>query len=284
MDGTKQGGTLSLPKLFRYFSLTFVVLVIVGSFANTVSQAQEVSPSTKPSEALDSEAEIPMKNLLQVIQEGGPLMIPIGICSLILCAFSLERTVALRRKRVLPAPFIKRFISQAVAGELTQQEALKRCQESQSAVALVFASAVRKWGRTTVEIEQAIIDEGERVTNKLRRYLRLFNVISTVCPLLGLLGTVLGMINAFNNIASADAMGQPELLATGISQALLTTAAGLSVAIPAYLIYMFFASRVDQMVMEIDSQGQKLVNAIALDGWNPNEVATTTKATKKKVA
>ncbi len=128
-----------------------------------------------------------------------------------------------------------------------------------------------KWNRPAVEVEQAIIDTGERVAQGLRRYLRLFNGISTISPLLGLLGTVLGMISAFNAIASASAMGKPELLAKGISQALLTTAAGLTVAIPAIVTYLYFASKVDRLVVDIDRYGQQLVNFIAVDGWKENQ-------------
>ncbi|MCA9209804.1 MAG: MotA/TolQ/ExbB proton channel family protein, partial [Planctomycetales bacterium] len=83
----------------------------------------------------------------------------------------------------------------------------------------------------------------------------------------GLLGTVLGMIRAFNAIATADAMGRPELLASGISQALLTTAAGLTVAIPALIAYLFFVSRVDRLIMDIDAAGQELVGHISSDSW-----------------
>jgi len=91
------------------------------------------------------------------------------------------------------------------------------------------------------------------------------NGVATVSPLLGLLGTVVGMIDAFNNIATADALGRPEMLAGGISQALLTTAFGLSVAIPALIFYLFFVSRVDQLIIEIDSIGQEVVNTISAE-------------------
>src|SRR5690606_26617011 len=133
----------------------------------------------------------------------------------------------------IPRPFVKRFIQQLRENQLDKAQALELCEQNDSPVARVFAAAVQKWGRPSVEVEQAIIDSGERVTNGLRKYLRMFNGIATVSPLLGLLGTVVGMIQAFNAIATSDAMGRPELLAGGISQALLTTAAGLTVAIPA---------------------------------------------------
>ena len=210
---------------------------------------------------------IPTRSLLQVLRDGGPLMFPIAICSIILFVFVFERSISLRKGRVIPGPFVKRFLEQVREKQLDREQALKLCEQNGSPVADVFAAAVKKWGRPSVEVEQAIIDAGERVTNGLRRYLRLFNGITTITPLMGLLGTVLGMIRAFNAIVAAGAMGRPELLAAGISQALLTTAAGLTVAIPALIAYLYFVSRVDRLIMEIDALGQELVGLISSDAW-----------------
>ena len=161
---------------------------------------------------------------------------------------------------MIPKPFVTRFLEQLRDGELDRQQAMALCEENGSPVALVFAGAVRKWGRPSVEVEQAAIDNGERVANHLRRYLRLFYGIATVGPLLGLMGTVLGMIQTFNVIATHDALGRAELLAGGIAKALLNTAGGLAVAIPASIFYVFFLSRVDRLVMDIDALAQEVVN------------------------
>jgi biopolymer transport protein ExbB len=226
--------------------------------------AADASPEAKTT-PLVAEAPIPTQNLWNIIRSGGLLMIPLAACSLILLAFVFERAISLRRGRVIPRPFVRRFLEQMHGGELDRREALILCEESGSPVAEVFAGAVRKWGRPAVEVEQAIIDAGERVTNSLRRYFRVLGAVSTISPLLGLLGTVVGMIRAFNAIATSDALGRPELLATGISQALLTTAAGLSIAIPALIFYLFFASRVDRLIMDIDGLGQELVPLISAE-------------------
>ncbi len=208
---------------------------------------------------------IPTKSLLGMLREGGVLMIPIGFCSFVLLVFVFERSVSLRRGRVVPRPFVRRFLEQLRAGQLAREDALRICEENRSPVAQVFAAAVRKWGRPSVEIEQAIIDAGERVTNELRRYIRLFNAISTISPLLGLLGTVFGMISAFNSIVHSQAMGRAELLAGGIAMALLTTAAGLCVAIPALIAFLYFISRVDRLIMLIDALGQQVVDLISAE-------------------
>jgi biopolymer transport protein ExbB len=201
------------------------------------------------------------------MRQGGPLMIPIAICSVIMVALAMERMISLRRSRVIPKPFVKRFLQQMEEGSLDRQTALELCEENGSAVAQVFAGAVRKWGRPAVEVEQGIIDAGQRVTNGLRKYLRVFNGITTVTPLLGLLGTISGMIQAFNALALSDPAGRtrPQLLAEGIANALLTTAAGLSVAIPALILYLYFLGRVDRLVTEIDSLSEQLVPMICAE-------------------
>ena len=192
-------------------------------------------------------------------------MLAIAACSFLVVTFVLERAISLRRGRVIPRPFVTRFLEQLREGELDRQQAMTLCQENGSPVALVFAGAVRKWGRPSVEVEQAAIDSGERVTNHLRKYLRVFYGISTVGPLLGLMGTVLGMIQTFNVIASHDALGRAELLAGGIAKALLNTAGGLAVAIPASIFYVFFVSRVDRLVIEIDALSQEVVQMISAE-------------------
>ena len=249
--------------LIASWALAAEVLAQGGSAAEPEPVAS--SQGLAPGEPVADRDPIPTKDMWSIVKGGGPLMIPIGLCSFLLVAFVFERTISLRRGRVIPRPFVKRFLKQLHEGELDRQRALALCEQSHSPVAEVFAGAVRKWGRPAVEVEQAIIDSGERVTNGLRRYLRVINGVATVSPLLGLLGTVVGMIRAFNNIATADALGRPELLAKGISEALLTTAAGLTVAIPALIFYLFFVSRVDRLIIDIDAMGQEVVNAVSAE-------------------
>jgi biopolymer transport protein ExbB len=208
---------------------------------------------------------IPQRNLFQIMKAGGILMVPILFCSFITLVFVFERAIALRRGRVIPRPFVKRFLHQLSEGQLDREKALTLCEENGSPVAQVFAAAVRKWGRPAVEVEQAVLDAGERASNGLRKYVRVFNAVSTISPLLGLLGTVFGMIKAFNDISTSGAMGRPELLSRGISEALITTAGGLSVAIPALVCYLYFLSRVDQLIIELDALGQDVVAAISAE-------------------
>lgn len=244
------------------------ILLMAGVPGGATARAQEqmsIATAADGTPADDAMPAIPSRNMLEIVQAGGLPMLPILFCSFLTVVFIFERLISLRRGRVIPRPFVKRFLHQVGEGQLDRQQALELCQESRSAVARVFAAAVRKWGRPGVEVEQAVLDEGERTINGLRRYLRIFNGVATISPLLGLLGTVVGMIKAFNEIATSDAMGRPELLAAGISEALITTAAGLVVAIPALVAYLFFVSRVDQLIMEIDAHGQEVVRVISAE-------------------
>lgn len=252
-----------------------VVILTLGP--SSTPAANEAIPSTvgegSPNarvEAVAEEEPIATKDLWSIIRQGGVLMLPIAVCSLILVTLVFERMTALRRGRIIPGPFVRRFLQQIRDGELDRSQALELCHEDSSPVAAVFAHAVRKWGRPGVEVEQAILDGGERATNGLRKYLRVFGGVATVAPLLGMLGTVVGMIRAFNSIATAEAMGRPELLAKGISEALLTTAAGLCVAIPALICHMYFVGRVDRLIVDIDALGQQLVQLIAAEEIDAN--------------
>lgn len=208
---------------------------------------------------------IPTGNLLATIRDGGILMVPLLGCSFLLAAFGFERLVSLRWGRVVPRAFVTRFIEQLQAGTLSRGEALDACDENGSPAARVFAAAVRRWGRPAVEIEQAAIDACEREVNHLRRYRRVFNGIATIGPLLGLLGTVFGLIRSFNDVAGAGAMGRPDLLARGFGEALITTAMGLLVAIPAMVLHWVFTSRVDRLAMRLDETCQQVIDEISLE-------------------
>jgi biopolymer transport protein ExbB len=143
-------------------------------------------------------------------------------------------------------------------------EALQICEENDSPVAHVFAHGIRKWGKPSVEVEQAIIDGGERQVSALRNHLRILNGVTTVAPLLGLLGTVWGMLLAFKDIAKPG-QGHMEQLGSDIALALVTTAAGLVIAIPAVCVYLFLSGRVDSLVMEMDDLSQRVVHCISAE-------------------
>ena len=219
-------------------------------------------------------------------------VVPFVGASVIAVWIAIERLVVLRRGRVIPRPFVERFLDHLEQDKLDPETALKVCEDNGSPIASIFAHGVRKWGKPSVEVEQAIIDGGERQVSQLRNHLRVLNGVATITPLLGLLGTVIGMIQAFNEIANASGSGKSEVLAVGIALALLTTAVGLMIAIPSLILYMYFAGKVDSLVMEMDLLAQNVVHLISAEALTNKPVPSTrarrtpsrTSATKEKEA
>jgi len=250
--------------------------------ANTNSTSIPVSGPGSPQPQV-KDSTIPVRNLLQIFYDGGLMMYPIAICSFILTVFAFERFIHLRIGRVIPRPFVKRLIEQLQQGQIDRDEALELCERNPSPIAAIMTAGVKRYGRSAVEIEQAVLDAGERESNQLRKYMRLLSAISNVAPLLGMLGTVMGMIQSFNDISGSQAMGRPEMLAGGISQALLTTAFGLMVAIPAYLLYIYFLGKTDKLTMEMDNYARRLVEVVSAEGLQEND-STRSRSRSRKAA
>jgi biopolymer transport protein ExbB len=261
----------SFPQRLVLWVASLLAILWLGTLGPLAAQTD---PGGAPKAAADGKAKaeplakqgpVPTTNLLDMMREGGPLMWPLALCSVIGLAFVFERLVSLRRSRVIPKAFVTRFLQQVREGSLDRERAHAVCAENDCPASEIFTAAVRKWGHPEMEIEQAIMDAGERATHGLRKYLRVFTALTVIGPLLGLLGTALGMIKSFNAVATTDALGRPQLLAEGISQALLNTAFGLAIAIPAQSFYFFLVGRVDRLIMEMDSLGQELVHLISAE-------------------
>ncbi|MHC5210437.1 MAG: MotA/TolQ/ExbB proton channel family protein [Planctomycetota bacterium] len=187
---------------------------------------------------------LPLDSLYDIILSGGPLMIPIALCSVVALTYMVERSIRLQRSRLGDQGFQSRLVEAVQSGGATA--GLGVCGENANAQSRVLSVGLRhahdEWQRR----EKAVEDAGAREVDRLSANLRPLVVVGMIAPLLGLLGTVWGMIDAFANIALADGLGKPENLAAGISQALVTTAAGLAVAIPTQAAYYWFRSRIDR--------------------------------------
>lgn len=273
----------SRPAWSRWLELgiwTLLVATAISAAQHLAAQTEETIPAkpevtTPPQEGTgaslpDLTEKAPPKGIprdpLGIIFALGWFVYPLGLTSIVSAWVAIERIVVLRRGRVIPRPFVKRFFDLLEEGKLDSKSATKLCEENGSPIAAVLAHGVRKWGKPSVEVEQAIIDGGERQVSQLRSYLRVLNGSATVGPLLGLLGTVWGMVESFNTIAQTAAMGKSGELAAGIGLALLTTVVGLLIAIPSLVMYMYLSGRVDSLVMEMDSIAQELVDFISAEG------------------
>jgi biopolymer transport protein ExbB len=192
-----------------------------------------------------------LASLYEMILAGGPMMVPIGICSIVALGFLVERLAALTPTRLVPSNF-KEGVSAAL--ELGDKQALAYCeQRPKAAIARVFAVALRRWDEPRVEVERAAEGAGGREIGQMTRRLRAFAVITTIAPLLGLLGTVIGIIQAFQVLSLQKGLGKPEMLAGGISQALVATAAGLCVAIPSQVAYYWLRSKVERFAGDLET-------------------------------
>ncbi len=193
-----------------------------------------------------------------LIKAGGWLMLPIIACSVIAMAIVLERLWALRRSRVLP-PQLVQALHKAVEGNaLVTAEGLLRL-SGQSPLGRLLSAGVANYHLGREVVKESLEDCGRQVVHDLERYLNALGTIASVAPLLGLLGTVFGMIEVFNVIAT-QGNGNIALLSDGIAKALITTAGGLTVAIPSLLFYRYLRARVDELVLRMEAEAILLVD------------------------
>jgi len=197
--------------------------------------------------------------MLEILQAGGWLMLPIVACSIIAAAIILERLWTLQNKRVLPDDLTSQVSRWAKHSELSAGH-LQRLHES-SPLGQILAAGLANRKADRDVIKQSIEDSGRHVVHELERYLNPLGTIAAITPLLGLLGTVTGMIDVFATI-TANGVGNPGLLAGGISEALITTAAGLSVAIPSLIGYRYLRGRIDSLVVRMEKEAMKFLEGM----------------------
>lgn len=189
-------------------------------------------------------------------------MVPIIACSIIALAVIVERTWTLKRDRVMPPHLVAQIWQWEQAAELT---AARIRSLKSSALGRILASGLVNRRRPHEVMKASIEDAGRHVVHELERYLNTLGTIAAVSPLLGLLGTVFGMIQVFTAITEAGAAGDPAELAGGIGKALITTAAGLVVAIPSLIAYRYFRGLVDELVVDMEQEAIRLLEVMDPD-------------------
>jgi biopolymer transport protein ExbB len=197
--------------------------------------------------------------MIEIIRAGGWLMLPIILCSIIAVAITLERLWTLQRRRVLPKDLAMRVWEWARDRQLDEKHLAVL--SANSPMGRVLAAGLANRHRSREVLKEAVQDTGRHVVHELERYLNSLGTIAAVTPLLGLLGTVIGMVKVFTAITTAG-VGNPGVLAGGISEALITTAAGLSVAIPALIAYRYLRGQVDALVVDMEKEAMKLIDAL----------------------
>jgi biopolymer transport protein ExbB len=197
--------------------------------------------------------------MYELFLKGGILMYPIAFCSIIAVGIFLERMWVLRRGRVLPRDFL--IEAEDLVMRRKRPEAISLCKRNNSSIAHVVRVGIENYGKKRDVIKEKIEEVGRREAASLERYINVIGTIAGVSPLLGLLGTVSGMIKSFN-IISMRGVADPASLAGGISEALITTAAGLVVAIPTFVIYRYLSNKADSLILEMEENSIRMVDLV----------------------
>jgi biopolymer transport protein ExbB len=197
--------------------------------------------------------------MFEIVTAGGIVMVPIILCSILAVAITLERLWTLREQRVVPIELTDKVWQWVENRALSDKQILAL--QHHSPLGRVLAAGLANRHRDRTVMIEAIEDAGRHVTHDLERFLNMLGTIASISPLLGLLGTVTGMIRTFKAITVAG-VGNPASMAGGIAEALITTAAGLLVAIPALVAYRYLRGRVDALIVQMEKESIKLVQAI----------------------
>lgn len=197
--------------------------------------------------------------MFELVKSGGWLMLPIILCSIIAMAIVFERLWTLRPSRIAPRNTLSQVWKWIKSNDLDSKKVSSLRESSPLGEILATGIANARYGRDIMK--ESIDEQAGRIIHELERYLNTLGTIAAVTPLLGLLGTVIGMIDVFT-VIMLEGTGNAGVLAGGISKALITTAAGLSVAIPAVIFHRYFVRRVDELVVAMEQEATKLVEVL----------------------
>jgi biopolymer transport protein ExbB len=217
--------------------------------------ADPTAAATKPG--------VDRSSVLRLVLQANPMLWPLVACSIITLGYVLERFLALRRERVIPREFANRLLERLSSGKLDRERALELCRAHDSTAARVFALVVNAWGQPGATIRQILSYDAAGEVVELKRNLRVLSAMATLGPLLGLLGTVVGIIQSFDALGGRVGPARGEALAHGISLALVATAIGLAIAVVSVAFYYVFLNRVDVLVRELDDRARQVIELVS---------------------
>ncbi len=200
----------------------------------------------------------------QTIAAGGAAMVVIGLCSVLALAIVIERIGNLRVSKIVPEKFVEEVGE--LASHQRYDEVIKKCEETPCPVSNIFNAALETRGEGKDKVIEAVEDAGVKEMEVFQEKVMPLSIIAVISPMIGLLGTVLGMIQAFNVIAYKAGLGKPTLLAEGISKALVTTAGGLVVAIPAMVAYHFLRLKSQKIMGSIEKVSERFIGLLFPSG------------------
>ena len=218
-----------------------------------------------PSKALAADSSsVGQWQLLALFEKGGAMMYPILFSSVLMLGIAIERGYSLRRNNIISSKFLKDLRNQWDWKNI--QKTLRLCNSYDNSLSRILKMGLLRFGGKLDEIERAIEAGGQHEASLMNSNLRVLGAIANITPMMGLLGTVIGMIKAFN-VISLSGTGNPGLVASGISEALITTAAGMLVGIPALVLYHYFRGKIDRYVFEMEEVAIQLVEELSYDGF-----------------
>lgn len=217
--------------------------------------------------------------LLSIFEKGGVMMYPILFSSVLMLGIGIERLYNLRRKNVINSDFLKNVRNQWDWKDI--KKTLQLCNSYDNSLSRILKVGVLRVGGKLDEIERAIEGAGQHEASLMNSNLRVLGAVANITPMMGLLGTVLGMIKAFN-VISLSGTGNPGLVASGISEALITTAAGMAVGIPALALYHYFRGKIDRYVFEMEEISFQLIEELSYDGIHKTKPETSSSRERPK--
>ncbi len=197
--------------------------------------------------------------MFEFLARGGVLMIPLGVCSILALAIILERTLNLRTKKIIQLDILQQV--RDLVAENQVSDAMTLCRRYPSVMGRILLVTIANHDREREELRSIVEDAGRQEVTTLDRNLGTLGTIAAISPLLGLTGTVFGMIRTFA-IISEKGIAHPSQLAGGISEALITTATGLVVAIPTLIFYNYFTNKADRLILEIEKHSYRVVETL----------------------
>jgi biopolymer transport protein ExbB len=248
------------------FVLAPATIVLAQEAAAEGDETATTEGETPPAEgegeelpAAPAEEEGEAGSVQDYFAKGGPVMYPLLLTSVLAGAYIIERLFTFQFAKIDARKFTDRIVELVKAGK--RGEAIEECKKTRGPIAAVFKAVLERADRGVAAAEKAAANSGAVELAFLERGLIVLASVSTVAPILGFLGTVTGMIRAFEGIARAGEV-KPTVVASGISEALITTATGLAIAFPVLIMYNYFTSRIDRFVLEMEESTTELIDAI----------------------
>ncbi len=238
----------------------------------TPAPAPSTVPAPNPSPAIPSPGAgvfLDRAKITEILKVENPLIWPMILCSVVALGYFLDRWFSLRRSRIVPRDFVNRFLDRLGSGKLDRDRAFDLCKANDTPASRVFSQVLMMWGEPAGQIRSAISQAVGMEYMLLRKNIRVLNATATLAPLIGLLGTVVGIIDSFNALGAKNVPSKSAALAEGIGLALVMTALGLVVAIGSVTAYYYLLGKLDSMMVSLEQESLRVMELVASHSNRP---------------